>query len=121
MENLPALEAELAPYFRRRPSAEWLERLDAAGVPAGPVLNVAQMHEDPQTLARGMVAAVEHPRAGTVRTLGLPVKFSQTPGAVATAAPLLGQHSREVLAEYGYAEGEIERLIREGAVGCPDA
>jgi crotonobetainyl-CoA:carnitine CoA-transferase CaiB-like acyl-CoA transferase len=118
--NLKALEAALSPYFRQRPSAEWLESLDAAGVPAGPVLNIAQMHADPQTLAREMVTGVEHARAGHVQTLGLPVKFSETPGAVSTAAPLLGQHSREILAGYGYSESDIERLIEEGAVGCPE-
>ena len=118
--NLKALEAALSPYFRRRPSAEWLDSLGAAGVPAGPVLNIAQMHADPQTLAREMVTGVEHARAGRVQTLGLPVKFSETPGAVSTAAPLLGQHTREILAGYGYSESDIERLIEEGAVGCPE-
>jgi len=118
MRHLPELEAALTPHFERRGSADWLERLEAAGVPAGPVLNVAQMHEDPQTLARAMVVEVEHSRVGPMRTLGLPVKFSATPGAVARGAPTLGEHTREVLGEHGYEGAEIDALIEAGAVAA---
>jgi crotonobetainyl-CoA:carnitine CoA-transferase CaiB-like acyl-CoA transferase len=69
------------------------------------------MHDDPQTIARKMVVEVDHPTAGAVKTIGLPIKFSATPGGVARAAPLLGEHSREVLAEAGYAVAEIEQLV----------
>jgi crotonobetainyl-CoA:carnitine CoA-transferase CaiB-like acyl-CoA transferase len=117
MANLKALEGELKPYFLRRASGEWLEKFDAAGLPAGPVLDIAQMQEDPQTLAREMVTSVDHPTIGPLKTLGLPVKFSATPGSVNQAAPLLGQHSREVLREHGFQEGDIEELIRQGVVG----
>lgn len=116
MRDLPALEAALAPFFAARGSAEWLGLLEAAGVPAGPVLDVSQMHEDPQTLARGMVVEVEHARAGRMRTLGLPVKFSATPGAVAAGAPLLGEHSRAILREHGYTDAQIEALVEAGVV-----
>jgi crotonobetainyl-CoA:carnitine CoA-transferase CaiB-like acyl-CoA transferase len=119
MANLKALEAELTPYFRRQPSAAWIEKFEAAGLPAGPVLDIAGMHADPQTLAREMVTPVSHPLAGTVQTLGLPVKFSETPGAIDRAAPLLGQHSSEILAEHGYSQEDIGALIRQGAVGAP--
>jgi crotonobetainyl-CoA:carnitine CoA-transferase CaiB-like acyl-CoA transferase len=74
------------------------------------------MHEDPQTLARGMVVEVEHARAGRMRTLGLPVKFSGTPGAVATGAPLLGEHSRAILREHGYTDAQVEALVEAGVV-----
>src|SRR3954454_2725648 len=77
MRNRAALEEALTAYLRRRSSAEWLERFETAGVPAGPVLSVADMHGDPQTLARDMVVEVEHARAGAVRTLGLPVAAGQ--------------------------------------------
>jgi crotonobetainyl-CoA:carnitine CoA-transferase CaiB-like acyl-CoA transferase len=73
------------------------------------------MAGDAQTAAREMVVQVEHPRAGATRALGLPIKFSATPGRVARAAPLLGQHTREVLAEYGFSPAEIEDLVRAGA------
>lgn len=116
MAHLSELEEVLNASFRTRPTAAWLSRLEAAGVPAGPVLSVGEMHRDPQALARGMVTAPEHARLGPVKTLGLPVKFSQTPGAVAMGAPLYGQDTRAVLAEHGYSEAEIEALIGQGAV-----
>ena len=116
MANRAALAAALAPYFRAEPSAVWLARLEAGGVPAGPVLDVLAMQADPQARAREMVVAVEHPRAGRMETLGLPVKFSGTPGRVHGPAPLLGEHSRALLAEAGYAPAEIEDLIARGVV-----
>jgi crotonobetainyl-CoA:carnitine CoA-transferase CaiB-like acyl-CoA transferase len=116
MENLTALQATLAPYFKKRASADWLARFDRAGVAGGPILDLAQVHADPQTKARGMVAEVEHAKAGRMKTLGPPIKFSATPAAVRRAAPLLGQHTREVLREIGYDEAAIDRLQAEGAV-----
>ena len=110
------LAKALAPIIRTRTSADWLSRLEAAGVPAGPVLDVAEMHRDPQTLARGMVTKAPHTKLGPVKTLGAPVKFSATPGGVTRGAPLLGEHTREVLAEYGYGDDEIDALICDGAV-----
>jgi crotonobetainyl-CoA:carnitine CoA-transferase CaiB-like acyl-CoA transferase len=121
MENRAALDEALTAHLRRRSSAEWLERFEAAGVPAGPVLSVAEMHADPQTLARDMVVEVEHARAGAVRTLGLPVKFSATPGSVRSGAPLYGEHSRAILREHGYPEEAIEALVAQGAVVAADA
>jgi len=116
MSHLGELTEALGEYFARRTTADWLERLEAARVPAGPVLSVGEMHADPQTLARDMVLAVDHSRVGPVRTLGLPVKFSETEGGIVRGAPVLGQHTREVLAENGYDGAEIEKLIAEGAV-----
>jgi crotonobetainyl-CoA:carnitine CoA-transferase CaiB-like acyl-CoA transferase len=116
MANLPALVEVLQGPLRQRSTGDWLARLEAAGVPAGPVLGITEMHGDPQARARDMVVAVEHGRLGAVETLGLPVKFSATPGAVRHGAPLLGEHSRAVLAEFGYAEDAIEKLIADGVV-----
>ncbi|MFG5117450.1 CaiB/BaiF CoA transferase family protein [Methylorubrum sp. POS3] len=117
MENRTALAAALAPYFRHATSADWLARLEAGGVPAGPVLDVLAMQTDPQARAREMVVAVDHARAGRMETLGLPVKFSETPGRVHGPAPLLGEHSRAILADAGYAAAEIDDLIARGIVG----
>ena len=114
MENRVALEAELTRTFRTRTTADWLESLEAGGIPAGPILDVAEMHGDPQAIAREMVLRLDHPVAGRVGAIGLPVKFSGTPGGVHRPAPLLGQHTREVLAEAGFGEGEIEHLLARG-------
>jgi crotonobetainyl-CoA:carnitine CoA-transferase CaiB-like acyl-CoA transferase len=120
MRDRTVLEAVLIPLFLRHGTTEWLRRLEAAGVPAGPVLDVAQMHADPQTLARKMVVETTHPVAGTVKTLGLPIKFSDTPGEVSRAAPILGQHTREVLRDHGFSEAEIDKMAMDGAVQMTD-
>ncbi len=120
MAHFRELEGLLNPIFAKHSTADWLSRLEEAGVPAGPVFNVNEMHTDPHTLARDMVVEVEHSRLGPVKTLGLPVKFSETPGKVASGAPVYGQHTREVLREYGYEDSEIDALIDAGAVVAAD-
>jgi crotonobetainyl-CoA:carnitine CoA-transferase CaiB-like acyl-CoA transferase len=82
-----------------RPSAHWLAELERLGIPAGPVLHFDEVFTDPQILARDMVAETKHPVTGRFRTLGVPVKFSETPGAVRRPAPRLGEHTQEVLGE----------------------
>ena len=116
MAHLHELEAELAPRFRAKPAAHWLYVLEQRGVPCGPVYDMLQALADPQTRARNMVVEVEHTTLGRVQTVGLPVKFSQTPGRVRTGAPIYGEHTRTVLAEHGFGEDEIAALEREGAV-----
>jgi crotonobetainyl-CoA:carnitine CoA-transferase CaiB-like acyl-CoA transferase len=115
MKNLPALTAALEPHIKERRVRELLAALDDAGVPCGPINSIADMASDPQTRAREMVVELEHPRAGRTRALGLPVKLSRTPGKVTRPAPLMGQHTREVLAEFGFSKEEIEALVRSGA------
>jgi crotonobetainyl-CoA:carnitine CoA-transferase CaiB-like acyl-CoA transferase len=121
MRNLPALNAALTPLFKHRSSAEWLRRLEEAGVPAGPVLDVNQMHADPQTLAREMIVETTHPKAGQVRAIGLPIKFSDTPGGLRRAAPVLGQHTREVLRDHGFSDTQIDQMAALGAIQMPDS
>ena len=121
MHNLAALTEMLTPLFKRRSSAEWLRRLGQAGVPAGPVLEVGQMHADPQALAREMIVETRHPTAGPVKAIGLPIKFSDTPGAVRRPAPIFGQDTREVLREHGFSDTEIEQLATQGAIQLPDS
>ncbi len=119
MVNLAALQETLTPYFKKRPRAEWLAIFDSKGLPCGPVNDVLDMHADPQALARDMVISIDHATLGSVKTLGLPVKFSDTPGGVRRGAPLLGQHTREVLSEYGFSSEEIDGFVAEGAVVQP--
>jgi crotonobetainyl-CoA:carnitine CoA-transferase CaiB-like acyl-CoA transferase len=77
------------------------------------------MHADPQALAREMIVETVHPTAGEVKAIGLPIKFSETPGGVLRAAPLFGQHTREVLHEAGYSDAEIGQLAQQGAIQLP--
>jgi crotonobetainyl-CoA:carnitine CoA-transferase CaiB-like acyl-CoA transferase len=121
MHNLAALTATLTSVFQRRSTAEWLRRLEEAGVPAGPVLQVSQMHADAQALAREMIVETVHPTAGRVKAIGLPIKFSDTPGGVRRAAPILGQHTREVLRDHGFSDTEIDQLAALGAIRIPDS
>lgn len=116
MSNLKELEAALTPIFKTRTRSEWLDRMETAGVPGGPVMDVCEMFEDPHAQARDMIPTVHHEKLGDVKTLGLPIKLSETPGKVATGAPLFGQHTSEVLGEYGFGEDEIDNLIDQGAV-----
>ena len=98
--NIAALVEALTPFFERETTAHWCERLEAVGVPAGPVMNHVEALSDPHSLARGMVQEVEHPAAGRMKTLGVPVKLSRTAGAVRRPAPMLGEHNVEVIAEW---------------------
>jgi formyl-CoA transferase/CoA:oxalate CoA-transferase len=93
--------------------AHWVEIINAAGVPAGPVLDMAQVFSDAQVLAREMLVELPHPELGTFKTTGLPVKLSRTPGRIERRPPLLGEHTKEVLRECGLAANEIEHLRRQ--------
>ena len=96
--------------------AHWLDRLDAEGVPSGPINSYAEALADPHALARQMVVDLVHPGAGPIKALGIPVKLSETPGAVDRAAPLLGQHTAEILTELGYTDAEQRALVDHGVI-----
>jgi len=117
MAHRTELIEELESVFTTRSTDAWVQLLNDAGIPAGPILDVVQMHEDEQVISREMVTEVEHAKAGTVKTLGAPVKFHGTPGGVKRAAPVLGQHSAEVLQKIGYSKNEVEQLFDAGVVG----
>lgn len=102
--NAKALHAILGEIFLTQPTDHWVKLLVDAGVPAAPVNDVARMVQDPQVLAREMIVEQEHPTAGKIRVVGVPVKLSETPGAVRTPAPLLGEHTAEVLTGLGHGD-----------------
>lgn len=121
MTNLDALVETLTEILSHRTTSEWLEKLEAAGVPAGPVYDVKEMSEDPHTIARGMIAKVPAGTGGEHAVIAHPVKYSADPTTIRRGAPLLGEHSREVLAEFGFAADEIDGLIGSGAIVEPAA
>jgi len=116
MANLDVLVDRMSAVLATRSKAEWIEAFDAAGVPVGPVHSMGEALSHPQTLARGMVVELEHPQAGATRALGCPVHFSATPTAITRPAPLLGEHTRELLREHGYDDAQIDRFVADGVV-----
>ena len=116
MKHREALIAELERTTAKEPRAHWLARLDAAGVPSGPINNYAEALADPHALARDMIVDLVHPGAGPIKALGVPVKLSDTPGAVDRPAPLLGQDNADVLTELGYSEAEQRSLKDSGVI-----
>jgi len=116
--NRATLIAKLQEVFLTKSYEEWETILLPAGIPMGAINTIDQIIEHPQVKAREMLVECEHPVAGKVRMVGPPVKLSETPGAVRKPAPLLGQHTDEVLRErLGLDDGEITRLRSAGALG----
>jgi len=116
MRNLPALVEAMEAVLATHDRAHWIAAFDAAGVPAGPVHSIGEALTHPQVLARDMVVEVDHPKAGRTRAVGFPVKLHGTPAVAPKPAPALGEHTRAVLAEFGYTADEIDALIAEGVV-----
>ncbi|MFQ5858120.1 MAG: CaiB/BaiF CoA transferase family protein [Anaerolineae bacterium] len=106
----------LAERFRQRSTREWLDQLDKARMPAGPINTPEEALRDEHLLARGMIVELEHPAAGLVRSLGNPMNLSATPVTYRRPAPMLGEHTAEILAELGYAANEIDQLRDEEVI-----
>ena len=115
-QNQADLVADLEGTFSQRDGEHWLRVLDEAGVPNGPINDMRDVYDDPQVAARGMMEEMEHPVAGVTRHIGIPLKLSATPGSIRKPSPTLGQHTDEVLAEYGFGPGEVADLRDAGAV-----
>jgi crotonobetainyl-CoA:carnitine CoA-transferase CaiB-like acyl-CoA transferase len=116
MANLSELVEKMNAVLGTRSKAEWIEAFDAAGVPVGPVHSIGEALSHPQTLARGMVVDLVHPQAGPTKAVGCPVHFSATPTAITRPAPMLGEHTRTLLLDYGYSDVEIDRFIADGVI-----
>ncbi|MEO1308752.1 MAG: CoA transferase [Pseudomonadota bacterium] len=116
MQDRALIREILEPVFKSKSSDHWIETMNAAGVPAGPILSVPGVFADPQVRHREMVMPVDHGDRGTVQMLGFPMKFSQDPCHVRHPAPALGEHSVEVLSDAGFAPVEINDLIKSGVV-----
>ena len=117
MVSIDALTPIMEETFRTQTTAHWVEALEKAGVPCGPIYNIEQVYADPHVQSREMAVELEHPKSGSIRNIGVAVKLHDTPGSVRTPAPILGQHSEEVLDQYGYAEADIAALKDAGILG----
>jgi crotonobetainyl-CoA:carnitine CoA-transferase CaiB-like acyl-CoA transferase len=115
LANRAALIDEIERTTAKEPRAHWLTRIEAAGVPCGPINTYPEALADPHALARGMVVDLVHPGAGDIKALGIPVKLSETPGAVDRPAPLVGEHTAELLRELGY-DAAAQRRLRDAGV-----
>ncbi|HSL49187.1 MAG TPA: CoA transferase [Candidatus Deferrimicrobiaceae bacterium] len=116
LENHAAFKARVEAIFGTASATDWVARLEAGGIAAGPIYEFHEVFEDPQVRHLGLVAEVEQPGAGKVKMLTFPGRASGTPPRIARPAPLLGQHTAEVLGELGLAREEIDRLAAAGVI-----
>ena len=116
LRNRDALTREMEEVLATADVEHWVARLNEAGVPTGPVLDLEQVFSDPQVLAREMLVELPHPEVGTFKTTGLPVKLSRSPGRIERRPPLHGEHTEEVLLECGLSEAELVKLRTAGVV-----
>lgn len=118
MERLGALVRQAEDLIGSMPSAHWLEVLRAGGVPCGPLNFPPDAMRDPQLLDNGFVVEMDHPLIGPYKTFGPPLRMDATPTRIRSSAPLLDEHTDEVLAELGFASGEVASLRHAGIVGA---
>ncbi|GAA4358338.1 CaiB/BaiF CoA-transferase family protein [Variovorax defluvii] len=116
VQHRARLNRELAAIFAGATVAHWVERLNRAGVPAGPVYSVPEVFEDPQVRHLGVAQAVRTAAGRTMRLISQPITLTRTPAAIASAAPVWGEHTRELLRELEFDDGAIERLRAAGAI-----
>ena len=114
--NRQQLVSDLEKTLSKKSSKQWLNDLEKDGVPAGPIFDISEVWSNDQVKSREMDVTLEHPTAGKIRNIGLAAKLSQTPGKIKTAAPLLGQHTKEILIEMGYTTKEIAEFISNETV-----
>ncbi|MCH8281499.1 MAG: CoA transferase [Chloroflexi bacterium] len=115
VRNRAKLVPMLQEYFLTRPVADWVEDLQEANVPCGPINDLADVFADPQVLARNMYVEIPHPTLGSIKQTGLPIKFSLTPGRIDRHPPLLGEHNQEILEDLGYSVAQVDEM-KENAI-----
>src|SRR5207237_8538597 len=116
MANVAGLVETLTATLRTRTTEEWLQVLDEAGVPCGPVLTLDEVYQHPPVKARAMDSEVQHPIAGRIHAIGFPVKYSSTPGQMYRPAPVLAQQSNALLKALGWCPEQRRQLETDGVV-----
>ena len=115
-ENHGALQPIIAQIAQTKKVREWIDVMEKAGVPCGPINTIDQVVADPQVQARGMITAIHHPEVGTIRLPASPIRLSRTPGRVDRPAPRLGEHTTDVLQAWLGLDGEIIDALRRQEV-----
>ncbi len=116
IENGKEISKKLRAAFLRKDRSEWIEEMNKARVPCGPVNTMEEVFSDPHILHRGLVKEIDDPRLGKIRQVPFPVKFSETPARVKSPPPKMGEHTEEVLLSFGYTKEDIEDLRREKVI-----
>lgn len=116
MQNIRELTEILKKELEKKTSAEWLKLFDEKGLPCGPINTVTEMFEDPQTIERKMIVDVKNKKAGSFKAIGMPIKFSETKVEDTKESPTFGQHTKQILLDYGFKSEEIDSLMKQGVV-----
>ena len=116
MQNVTELTELLKKELEKKTSAEWLKLFDEKGLPCGPINTVTEMFEDPQTKERKMIVDVKNKKAGSFKAIGMPIKFSETKVEDTKESPTFGQHTKQILLDYGFKSEEIDSLMKQGVV-----
>ena len=121
LENKASLIPMMESLLLIRPGNEWLEAINKAGVPCGPINTIDRVLSDPQVLSRGMIQETDGPGKEKIKILGNPLKFDKTPLNTFTPPPRMGEHTREILTNLlGYSKEKIDQLIQKEAIIAAD-
>jgi crotonobetainyl-CoA:carnitine CoA-transferase CaiB-like acyl-CoA transferase len=116
MANLPELQEILKEELAKKTADEWIKLFDAKGLPCGPINTITEMFKDPHTIDRKMIVDVKNKKAGSFKAIGMPIKFSDTKVEDTKESPVFGQHTTEILLNYGFTKKEIEDLLEKKIV-----
>ena len=116
VENRDEVVEIVSKKINTKTMQEWLDILNDAGVPCGPIYTVDQIFKDPQVLAREMLVEVDHPKCGKIQVTGSPIKLSETPAEITTPPPMLGEHNSSILQEFGFSEEDITKLKEDKVI-----